>query len=330
MAKHALITGGAGFIGSHLSERLISDGYCVIALDDLSTGSRSNVQHLLNHERFQLIVGDISNRAVVAPLIKRADLVFHLAAAVGVKLIVDKPLSSITTNIRGTETVLEQASKWNKRIVIASTSEVYGKNTKSPFSEDDDLVFGNTQKTRWSYACSKAIDEFLAIAHYRESGLPVTIVRYFNTVGARQSDRYGMVLPTFVNQALKGDAITVHGTGDQRRTFTHVMDSVNATYQLALDDTAVGEVFNIGGIHEISMTNLAELVRTKTGSTSNIRYIPYKDAFKSAGFEDMQRRVPDCSKLQRQIGYQPSYSLNNIVDSVIDFYAAETESAAIA
>ncbi len=318
MVKQALITGGAGFIGSHLAERLIAEGHHVVALDNLSTGSYHNVQHLLNHSRFELIAGDISNEALIAPLIKRADVVFHLAAAVGVKLIMDKPLTSMTTNIRGTETVLELASKWNKRLLLASTSEVYGKNTKTPFSEDDDLVYGNTMKTRWSYACSKAIDEFLAIAHHRENALPVTIARFFNTVGARQSDQYGMVLPTFVNQALNDKPITVHGDGTQRRTFTHVLDTVDASYRLAMDESAVGEVFNIGGSIEVSMMDLAVKIKRKLNSRSQINCIPYSEAFESKGFEDMQRRVPDCNKLDLQIGYQPRYSLDDIIDSVIE------------
>ncbi len=330
MVNLVLITGGAGFIGSHLAERLIAEGHSVIALDNLSTGSRTNVQHLLNHPRFELIVGDISNEAQLAALIKQADVVFHLAAAVGVKLIVDKPLTSMTTNIRGTEMVLEQASKWNKRILLASTSEVYGKNTKTPFSEDDDLVFGNTKKTRWSYACSKAIDEFLAIAHHRESGLPVTIARYFNTVGARQSDQYGMVLPTFVNQAIKGEPITVHGDGSQRRTFTHILDTVDATYRLAMDESAAGDVFNIGGSIEISMMELAKLVRSKVNSDSQIKTIPYKEAFNNKGFEDMQRRVPDCNKIDQQIGYSPRHSLDDIIDNVIDYYQPVSQTAAMA
>ncbi len=330
MVKLALITGGAGFIGSHLAERLIAEGHSVIALDNLSTGSRRNLGNLQNHPRFEFIKGDISNKALLTPLIKQADIVFHLAAAVGVKLIVDKPLTSMTTNIRGTETVLEQASIWNKRILLASTSEVYGKNPKTPFTENDDLVYGNTSKTRWSYACSKAIDEFLAIAHYRESGLPVTIARYFNTVGARQSDQYGMVLPTFVNQALKDAPITVHGDGSQRRTFTHILDTVDATYRLGMDENAVGEVFNIGGSIEISMMNLAKKIRDKVNSNSTIKMIPYNEAFDNKGFEDMQRRVPDCSKLDQHIGYSPRYSLDDIIDSVVDYYQPSIPTAAMA
>lgn len=330
MVKLALITGGAGFIGSHLAERLIAEGHHVVVLDNLSTGSRANLSNLLQHPRFQLIVGDITDEKLVAPLVEQTDVVFHLAAAVGVKLIVDKPLSSMTTNIRGTECVLEQASKWNKRLVLASTSEVYGKNSKSSFSEDDDLVYGNTSKSRWSYACSKAIDEFLALAHHRENGLPVTVLRYFNTVGPRQSDQYGMVLPTFVNQALSGSPITVHGTGTQRRTFTHVLDTVDATYRLAMDESSVGQVYNVGGSVEISMMELAQTVKAKINSRSAVKAVPYHEAFKNKGFEDMQRRVPDCAKLNKQIGYKPRYSLNDIIDSVIDYHQPSTQNAEMA
>lgn len=330
MLKHALITGGAGFIGSHLAERLIKEGYHVVALDNLTTGSHDNLVRLVDHPRFRLIVGDISNKAQMAPLIEQADIIFHLAAAVGVRLIVDKPLESMMTNIRGTECVLELAKKWNKRVLLASTSEVYGKNSKVPFSEDDDLVYGNTTKTRWSYACSKAIDEFLAIAHYRESGLPITVVRYFNTVGPRQSDQYGMVLPTFVNQALLGEPITVHGSGTQRRTFTHILDTVDATYRLAMDERSAGEVFNIGGSIEISIMDLAKTIQEELDTSSVIQRIPYEEAFSNNGFEDMQRRVPDCSKLNALIGYRPRYSLDDIISSVIDYYQPSLQEAAIA
>lgn len=318
MNKLALITGGAGFIGSHLTERLISEGYRVIALDNFSTGNSENLSRIQHHPHFRLIVGDINNVALLAPLVEQADVIFHLAAAVGVKLIVDKPIESMLTNIRGTEIVLGLARKWHKRIILASTSEVYGKNAKVPYSEDDDIVYGNTTKTRWSYACSKAIDEFLAIAHYRESGLPVTVVRYFNTVGERQSDQYGMVLPTFVNQALRGDPILVHGSGDQRRTFTHVSDTVDATFRLALDTESAGEIFNIGGSIEVSIMELAKIIRNRVNSVSIIKTIPYEEAFFNNGFEDMRRRVPDCSKLDNQIGYKPRYTLENMIDSVIE------------
>jgi len=319
--KVSLITGGAGFIGSHLAERLLAEGWEVVALDNLSTGQLQNVKHLLDHPRFELVVGDVSDVACLAPLVERADVVYHLAAAVGVRLIVDKPLTSMMTNIRGTEVILEQASKWNKRILLASTSEVYGKNPKTPFTENDDLVYGNTSKTRWSYACSKAIDEFLAIAHYRESGLPVSIVRFFNTVGARQSDQYGMVLPTFVRQALRGEPITVHGTGSQQRTFTHIADTVDAAYRLSMHDGAAGEVYNIGGSIEVSIMDLAIAVRNQVNSSSRIKRVSYSEAFSSdKGFEDMQRRVPNCAKLDQLIGYTPRYSLSDMINSVIEHY----------
>jgi len=319
--KVSLITGGAGFIGSHLAERLLAEGSEVLVLDNLSTGQIKNIKHLLDHPRFKLIVGDVSDVACLSPLVERADVIYHLAAAVGVRLIMDKPLTSMMTNIRGTEVVLDQASRWNKRVLLASTSEVYGKNPKSPFREIDDLVYGNTSKTRWSYACSKAIDEFLAIAHYRESGLPVSIVRFFNTVGSRQSDQYGMVLPTFVRQALRGEPITVHGTGSQQRTFTHIADTVDAAYRLSQHDGAAGEVYNIGGSIEVSIMELAIAVRNRVNRSSSINRVPYTQAFSSnQGFEDMQRRVPNCEKLDQLIGYKPRYSLTDMIDSVVEYY----------
>lgn len=329
MNKIALITGGAGFIGSHLAERLIREGFKVLAFDNLTTGSRSNLSRVMGHPNFEFIFGDITNEEQLSRLVKKSDIVFHLAAAVGVKLIVDDPVTSMMTNIRGTEIILNLALKWNTKILLASTSEVYGKNSKAPFSEDDDLVFGNTMKTRWSYACSKAIDEYLAIAHHRENDLPATIVRFFNTVGSRQSDQYGMVLPTFVNQALRGDPITVHGSGDQRRTFTHVSDTVDATFRLSLNEKAIGEVFNIGGSIEISMMELAETVRDRLNSNSVIKTIPYEMAFGNNGFEDMQRRVPDCRKIDKLIGYKPKYTIENMIDTVADFYEPVMPSVAI-
>lgn len=327
--KVALITGGAGFIGSHLAERLIQEGFKVVALDNLSTGSRDNLANIQDSPCFRLVVGDVSNEHELAPLVEQADIIFHLAAAVGVRLIVENPLSSMMTNIRGTELVLSLATKTQKRVIVASTSEVYGKNAKTPFTEDDDLVFGNTTKTRWSYACSKAIDEFLAIAQHREAGLPVTIVRFFNTVGARQSDKYGMVLPIFVNQALRGNPITVHGTGSQQRTFTHILDTVDATYRLAMDNGSIGEVFNIGGSSEISIIELAKAVRDRVKTNSTIERVPYNEAFKNVGFEDMQRRVPDCSKLDELIGYNPRHSLIDMIDSVIDHYRVQEKQQAL-
>jgi len=329
MNKVALITGGAGFIGSHLAERLIREGFKVLAFDNLTTGSRSNLSRIIGHPNFEFVLGDITNEEQLSRLVKKSDIVFHLAAAVGVKLIVDDPLTSMMTNIRGTEVILNLALKWNKKILLASTSEVYGKNAKVPFSEEDDLVFGNTTKTRWSYACSKAIDEYLAIAHHRENDLPVTVVRFFNTVGHRQSDQYGMVLPTFINQALRGDPITVHGSGDQRRTFTHVRDTVDATFRLALNKNSIGEVYNIGGSIEISMMDLAIAVRERLNSHSEIKTIPYEMAFGDSGFEDMQRRVPDCRKIDKLIGYQPRHTIENMIDDVADFYEPVMPSAAI-
>ncbi len=329
MDNTSLITGGAGFIGSHLAERLIQEGHNVVVLDNLSTGHKANLNKLLSHPRFRLVVGDVTDVQCLAPLVRHADVVFHLAASVGVKLIVEKPLTSMMNNLRGTEVVLEQARRWHKRILLASTSEVYGKNPASSFAEDDDLVYGNTSKTRWSYACAKAMDEFMAIAHYRESGLPVSVVRFFNTVGARQSNQYGMVLPTFVSQALRNEPITVHGTGLQSRTFTHINDTVDATYRLAMHSDAAGEVYNIGGSTEISIIELAKLICRRLKSTSRIDLVPYEQAFTSEqGFEDMPRRVPNCDKLDHLIKFQPQFTLTDMIDSVADYYRPVRETAA--
>ena len=320
MVRQALITGGAGFIGSHLTKLLLDAGYNVTVLDNLSTGSRQNLAQLSGNPKLKFIIADVSDEKVLAPLVRKANVIFHLAAAVGVQLIMDDPVNSMVTNIHGTEAVLRHAAHTGTRLVIASTSEVYGKSSKVPFSESDDLVFGNTSKTRWSYACSKAIDEYLALAYHRQSNLPVSVIRYFNTVGARQSDRYGMVLPRFVNQALQGKPLTVHGDGSQRRTFTHVNDSVDATFRISQHQTTIGEVFNVGGSVEISILELAKAVIDRVGSSSTIETIPYSKVYSGRGFEDMARRVPDCSKLDQAIGYTPEHSLNDIIDDVIDTY----------
>jgi UDP-glucose 4-epimerase len=312
----AFITGGAGFIGSHLAERLIAEGWEVWILDDLSTGSMRNVDALTASSRFHYRIGSVTNEELVAALVDRADVVFHLAAAVGVKLIVEKPTHTIETNVRGSEVVLQAAAKKGKLTFIASTSEVYGKGVKLPFAEDDDLLFGATTKSRWAYACSKAIDEYLALAYARERKLPVVITRFFNTVGPRQVGRYGMVLPTFVRQGLAGEDITVFGSGDQRRCFGFVSEVVEALVRLARTPAAIGQVFNIGNDAEISINALAELVRAKTGDRSKIVHVEYEEAYPD-GFEDMERRIPDVSKLERAIGYRPTMKVDLITDRVI-------------
>jgi UDP-glucose 4-epimerase len=318
-----LITGGAGFVGSHLAERLLDEGHQVMIIDDLCTGSMHNIEHLKHKRRFEYIIDTMFNRPLLAELIDECDSIIHLAAAVGVRLIVESPVHTIETNVRGTEAVLEFANKKKKRVLIASTSEVYGKASKIPFAENDDLVMGPTSKGRWSYACSKAIDEFLALAYWKERKLPVTIVRLFNTVGPRQTGRYGMVLPTFVRQSLSGLPITVHGDGHQSRCFSHVSDVVQVISRLSQHPKAVGEIFNVGGEQEISIGDLAKLVKSMCGSESPIRYIPYEEAYEE-GFEDMQRRVPDITKLKKLLNLWPTRSTEEIVDSVIDYYRTES------
>ncbi len=317
-----LITGGAGFIGSHLSERLLADGHHVTVLDDLCTGSMHNIEHFKAEPRFEYVVDTIFNRPLLAELIDECDSIVHLAASVGVRLIVESPVRTIETNVKGTEGVLEFASKKQKRVLIASTSEVYGKASKIPFSETDDLVMGPTSKGRWSYACSKAIDEFLALAYRKERKLPVVIVRLFNTVGPRQTGRYGMVLPTFVRQALAGLPLTVYGDGAQSRCFCHVEDAVEALARLTLHRGAIGEIFNVGSESEITILRLAELVRSVARSASPIRFIPYDQAYEE-GFEDMPRRVPDIRKIKKLVAFRPVRSIEDIVASVIDYYRAE-------
>ena len=313
----ALITGGAGFIGSHLSEALLAAGREVFVIDNLSTGSIDNIAHLRGHQRFHYTIDTVTNVPVLAELVDQCDVVFHLAAAVGVKLIVEQPVHTIETNVHGTELVLQQADKKKKLVVIASTSEVYGKSADVPFREDADLVLGPTHKQRWAYACSKAIDEFLALAYCREKRLPVIIVRLFNTVGPRQTGRYGMVVPTLVGQALEGRPLTVYGDGTQSRSFTFVGDVVRALMALADEPRAVGQVFNIGNGHEITIRALAERVKALTGSASPIVTVPYDQAYE-AGFEDMPRRVPDISKIRALVGYEPKVQLDEILRAVID------------
>jgi len=312
-----LITGGAGFIGSHLVDALINRGDEVFIIDDLSTGSVENIEHLQSNPKFHYFFDTILNRFLLAELIDRADIVFHLAAAVGVKLIVESPVRTIETNVKGTETVLELANRKKKTVVIASTSEVYGKSTTLPFREDADLVLGSTDKGRWSYACSKALDEFLALAYWKEKRCPTVIVRLFNTVGPRQTGRYGMVVPRFVGQALTGQPITVYGEGNQSRCFTWVGDVVNALIQLGLTPQAVGEIFNIGSTNEITVRDLAVLVKQMTGSSSEIVLVPYEQAYEQ-GFEDMNRRVPALEKIHALIGFNPTLDVGKIIERVVE------------
>lgn len=313
-----LITGGAGFIGSHLAEAYLQRGDDVLVIDDLSTGTIENIRHLKNNPKFHYTIDSVHNQPVTAELVDQSDVVFHLAAAVGVKLIVESPVRTIETNVRGTEVVLELANKKKKRVLIASTSEVYGLSTDVPFREDGNLVMGATTKGRWSYACSKAIDEFLALAYWREKKLPTTIVRLFNTVGPRQTGRYGMVIPTFVKQALAGRPITVYGDGKQTRCFGYVVDVVGALVKLMDHSDAVGQVYNIGSNEEISILQLAEKVKQLTDSDSEIVFVPYDEAYEE-GFEDMPRRVPDISKINSLVGFKPEMALEGILKSVISF-----------
>jgi UDP-glucose 4-epimerase len=315
MATH-LITGGAGFIGSHLADYLIERGESVVVIDNLTTGNYANIEHLENRAGFRCYIEDVRHEEMIDDLVRQSDKVYHLAASVGVRLIIDKPTESLTNNIVGTERVLRSASRYRKPIFIASTSEVYGKSTKAVFSEGDDTVMGATDKARWGYANSKATDEFLSMAYYQETRLPVVIARLFNTVGPRQTGQYGMVIPNFVNQALRGLPITVHGDGSQTRCFGHVKDVVPAIVELITRPIAFGKVFNIGNNQEVSIRQLAEMIIKKTGSKSEIKTIPYDQAY-PPGFEDMQRRVPDISKLGALIGYRPTRNLDAILDDVI-------------
>jgi UDP-glucose 4-epimerase len=313
-----LITGGAGFVGSHLAEHLLSRGSSEVhLLDDLSTGSIDNIRHLKDNPRLSYTVDSAASPTVVAPLVDEADVIFHLAAAVGVELIVESPVRTIETNVHTTEIVLAAANKKKKPAFIASTSEVYGKSADLPFREDGDLLLGPTTTGRWSYACSKAIDEYLALAYHKERGLPVVIGRLFNTVGPRQTGRYGMVIPTFVRQALAGEPITVHGEGSQRRCFCHVKDVVRGIADLMNTEAAVGEVFNIGSTEEVSMLELAERVKRACSSDSEIRLVPYEEAYES-GFEDMSRRIPDTSKIEALLGWRPTCTLDEILENVIE------------
>jgi UDP-glucose 4-epimerase len=315
----ALITGGAGFIGSHLAEALLARGDDVFILDDLSTGSVENVRHLKNHPKFHYVFDSLQNRHLLAEMVDESDVVFHLAAAVGVRLIVESPVRTIETNVNGTQLVLDAASKKRKLVFTASTSEVYGKSTNVPFCEDSDLVLGATTKGRWSYAASKALDEFLGLSYWKEKKVPVIVARFFNTVGPRQTGRYGMVLPNFVSQALAGAPITVFGTGKQSRCFCHVHDAVEAVIRLVDSGKAVGEVVNVGSDQEITIEQLAQSVKERAESTSEIVYFPYDQAYEP-GFEDMLRRVPSLKKLFMITKFSPKTSLPVIIDSVISHF----------
>ena len=314
----AFITGGAGFIGSHLADELIKRGNQVVVLDNLSTGREENILHLRGNPNFEFVMGTILDEFLMDKFVERCDVVFHLAAAVGVELIVKKPWESLTTNIKGSEIVLEMANRYRKKVLITSTSEIYGKNMNGPLKEEDDRILGSPLKSRWAYSTSKAIDEILSHIYWKDKNLPTVIVRLFNTVGPRQTGAYGMVIPRFVSQALKGEPITIFGTGKQTRCFLHVRDAVNAILGLMESPKAVGEVFNVGSQEEISIEGLAKEVIDLTGSKSRIVYIEYDQAYED-GFEDMHRRVPDISKVKSLIGFTPSFDLKEILKNVIAF-----------
>ena len=315
----SLITGGAGFIGSHLAEALLDQGERVTVIDDLSTGCMDNIAHLKGRPGFAYVLDSIQNRSAMAELVDEADVVYHLAAAVGVRLIIERPVHTIETNVKGTELVLELAAKKRKKVLIASTSEVYGKADNLPFTEDGDIVFGPTVKSRWGYACSKAIDEFLALAYWKEKRVPVVIARFFNTVGPRQTGQYGMVVPNFVTQALAGQPITVFGDGKQSRCFTWVGDAVRAVIALAKHPDAVGHVFNVGSDQEVTIAELAYMVKALTHSPSEVTFISYDRAYEE-GFEDMRRRIPDLRRIHDLVGYEPSLDLKNILNEIIAYY----------
>lgn len=316
---HYLITGGAGFIGSHLAEALLARGDSVMVIDDLSTGSIRNIQHLKGEPRFAYVIDTMMNAPLLAELVDASDQIFHLAAAVGVQLVIESPVRTIETNLGCTELLLATAQKKRRKVLLASTSEVYGKSTAVPFREDGDLVLGATTRGRWSYACSKAIDEFLAIAYWRERRCPTLVARFFNTVGPRQTGRYGMVVPRFVTQALAGDPITVYGDGSQSRCFTHVSDAVRAAILLMDSDRTVGEVYNVGSQEEIRIGKLAERLRELTEASSELVFVPYSEAY-GENFEDMPRRVPSLEKIQGAVGYEPTMTLDETLNSVIDYH----------
>jgi UDP-glucose 4-epimerase len=317
-----LITGGAGFVGSHLADKLHREGHDIVVIDDLSTGRYSNVAHLEGQERFQLIIDTVLNDSLMERLIRDTDRVFHMASAVGVKLIMEQPVKTIETIFGGTEVVLKYCSRYRKRVLIPSTSEVYGKGTTVPFSEEDDVLTGATSKHRWAYACAKALDEFLALAHWKETRLPVVVVRLFNTVGPRQTGQYGMVVPNFIKSALKNDPIMIHGDGTQSRCFGHVLDVVEGLAKLPENPACFGQVINIGNDEEVTIQQLAERAIKMTGSKSEIKYISYDEAY-GEGFEDMQRRVPNLAKANNLIGFKPTRTLNDIIKDVTEQFRDE-------
>lgn len=316
----ALITGGAGFIGSHLAERLLRQGYQVTIIDNLSTGRLENIQLLESQANFRYAVEDIRNIHVIDRLVSECDIIFHLAAVVGVRNIVDRPINTIEVNIGGTEVILKTAARYRRRLMLASTSEVYGKGVNFPFCEDDDTLSGPTLRSRWSYAASKAIDEFLAFAYHAELGLPVTLFRLFNTVGPRQVGQYGMVVPRFVRWALANQPIQVYGDGNQQRCFGNVYDVVAAIQGLAETDSAIGELYNIGSTEEISILQLAQRIRDRADSASEIQLVPYEQAYQQAGFEDFRRRVPSIDKIREAIGWQPTTPLDETIDQIIAYF----------
>jgi UDP-glucose 4-epimerase len=315
----ALITGGAGFIGSHLADRLIQKGNQVIALDNLSTGRQQNIAHLNGNPNFQLVIGSILDEPLVDKLAERCDVIFHLAAAVGVELVVRNPWESLVTNIKGSEIVLQMAYRYCKKVLLTSSSEIYGKNRGDPLREDDDRILGSPLKSRWAYSTSKAVVEILAYLYWKEKHLPTIIVRLFNTAGPRQSGAYGMVIPKFVYQAIKGEPITIYGDGRQTRCFLHVADAVNALIRLMEHPKAIGEVFNVGSQEEITIENLSKKIIHLTRSTSQVTYIPYHQAYEE-GFEEMYRRVPDITKVKNLIGFSPTIDLHSILKDVIEFH----------
>jgi len=322
-----LITGGAGFVGSHLADRLIADGHHITVIDNLSTGRYQNVAHLEGRERFRLLIDTVLNQTLMEELIRESDRVFHMASAVGVKLIMERPVRTIETIFRGTDVVLEFCSRYRKRVLIPSTSEVYGKGISVPFHENDDLLTGATNKHRWAYACAKTLDEFLALAHWKETRLPVVVVRLFNTVGPRQTGQYGMVVPRFVKAALENEPITVHGDGTQSRCFGHVADVVDGLVKTLENPNCFGEVINLGNSEETTIKALAEKAIEMTGSSSEIRYIPYEDVY-GDGFEDMQRRVPSLEKAAALLGYKPTRTLEDIINDVSSEFSAELADSA--
>jgi len=320
-----LITGGAGFIGSHLSEQLLKEGNDVTIIDDISTGSIDNIEHLKESPKFRFAIETIMNQVVMDRLISECDIIYHLAAAVGVNLIVGSPVRVIETNMMGTEIVLKIANRYKKKVILSSTSEIYGKSNSIPFKEDDDRIVGPTTKSRWSYSCSKALDEFLALAYHVERKLPVVIVRLFNTVGPRQTGRYGMVIPRFVQQALDGKPITVYGDGRQSRCFVHVKDVIKGVIKLANYPQAIGQIFNIGSTEEITINDLAIKIKTLANSKSEIQYIPYEKAY-AIGFDDMRRRVPDLSRIRNLIGYVPKANLDSTLKEMIEYMSFKNQS----